>query len=77
MRRNPDAPALIDTIADRDVTVRVWLDTDPEMCAVLVQLDAYGQELHLPVGVARRVADAILRAAAPAAEWCEPARCAA
>lgn len=78
MRRNTDAPTLIGTIADHDVTALVWLDTDPDMRAVLVSLEEWGQELHLPIVLARRVADAILRAAAPAAAaWCEPARCAA
>ena len=77
MRRDPVAPIHVDTITDRDVTVRVWLDTDPGMPAILVYVDEFGQELHLPIEVARQVAAAITRATAPAAAWCKPVECTA
>lgn len=77
MRRDPGAPIHVDTITDRDVTVRVWLDTDPGMPAILVHVDEWGQELHLPVEVAGQVAEAITRATASAAAWCKPVRCTA
>ena len=77
MRRDPVAPIHVDTITDRDVTVRVWLDTDPGMPAILVHVDEFGQELHLPIEVARQVAEAITRAIAPVAAWCKPAECTA
>lgn len=44
-----------------DTTVKVWRDDDP-VPAVIVHNDAWGQELHLPVEVARQVAAAILAA---------------
>lgn len=59
--RHPEAPAPVDTITDGNITVRVLLDTDP--AAVLVHLDDYGQELHLPIEVAGDVAAAIADAA--------------
>lgn len=77
MCRDPGAPIHVDTITDRDVTVRVWLDTDPGMPAILVYVDEFGQELHLPIGVARQVAAAIARAIAPVAAWCKPVECTA
>lgn len=43
----------------RDTTVKVWRDDSPAP-AVIVHNDAWGQELHLPVEVAREVAAAIL-----------------
>lgn len=60
--KHPDAPTPIGTITDGDITVEVLLDTDPTMRAVLVHLDDYGQELHLPIAVAREVAAAIMAA---------------
>ena len=77
MHDHPHVARHINTIADHGVTVRVWLEPDPTMRAVIVHLDEYGQELHLPFEVARRVADAIARAAASDPAWCVPARCVA
>ena len=77
MRRDPVAPIHVDTITGRDVTVRVWMDTDPGMPAILVQVDEFGQELHLPIEVARQVSEAITRASPPAAAWCKPVECTA
>ena len=44
-----------------DTTVKVWRDDDP-VPTVIVHNDAWSQELHLPIGVARQVAAAILAA---------------
>ena len=41
------------------VDIRLWRDDDPAP-AVIVTTDEWGQELHLPVSVARQVAAAIL-----------------
>ena len=64
MRRHPDAPLRVDTIPAGCISVKVWLDTDPTMRAVLVHIGEFEQELHLPIGVAQAVADAISRAVA-------------
>ena len=53
------------------------LRTAPGMPAILVQVDEFGQELHLPIEVARQVSEAITRAIAPVAAWCKPAGCTA
>ena len=63
MRQSPEAPIHVNTVRCGGVTVRVWLDTDPDARAVLLHLPEYGQELHIPIEVARRVAEAILGAA--------------
>lgn len=41
------------------VDIRLWRDDDPAP-AVIVTNSAWGQELHLPIEVARQVAAAIL-----------------
>lgn len=69
MRQPPEAPIHVNTVKGCGVTVRVWLDTDPDARAVLVHLPEYGQELHIPVWAARRVAESILGAA-----WLSDAR---
>lgn len=43
------------------VDIRLWRDDSPAP-AVIVTTDEWGQELHLPVSVAREVAAAILAA---------------
>lgn len=43
------------------VDIRLWRDDSPTP-AVIVTTDEWGQELHLPVSVAREVAAAILAA---------------
>ena len=43
------------------VDIRLWRDDSPAP-AVIVTTDEWGQELHLPVSVARQVAAAILAA---------------
>lgn len=62
MRPQPDSPTLVDTITDGDISVRVLMDTDPTMRAILVHLDDYSQELHLPLSVAPQVVEAMTRA---------------
>lgn len=42
------------------VAVDVWFDTLPEHPAVCVDIDKWGQELHIPASIAREVAAAIL-----------------
>lgn len=76
MHDHPHVPRHIDTISD-GITVRVWMEPDPAMPAVLVHIDEWEQELHLPLGVAMRVADAISRAAAPIAVGCNQTGCVA
>lgn len=44
------------------VDIRLWRDDMPESSAVIVWNQGWGQELHLPVEVAREVAAAILAA---------------
>lgn len=44
-----------------DTAIKVWRDDDPAP-AVIVTTDEWGQELHLPVSVAREVAAAIMAA---------------
>ena len=44
-----------------DTSIAVWRDDDP-VPTVIVTNSAWGQELHVPVSVARQVAAAILAA---------------
>ena len=64
MYQPPEAPIHVNTVRGGGVTVRVWLDTGPDARAVLVHLPEYGQELHIPIEVARGVAESILAASA-------------
>ena len=63
MRQSLEAPIHVNTVRGGGVTVRVWLDMDQDARAVLLHLPEYGQELHIPVEAARRVAESILAAA--------------
>lgn len=59
---NPPPVTVIDhPDADmRHVAVEVWHDPLPDHPTVVVEIGAWGQELHVPVGIARQVAAAIL-----------------
>jgi len=58
----------VQSVAGPDgVLIEVWFDPQPGARAVIVEVEAWGQELHLPVEVARAVAEAIGRALSPLA----------
>lgn len=64
------------TVDHPDSPVGVWLDTRPDMRAVLIEFEAYDRHYYIPAEIAGAVAEAILSAVAPDAAWCNPARCA-
>lgn len=70
-----DIPLHIRTIPHPQAPIQVWFDARPDIRSVMIDIEAYGQEIHLPVEVARAVALAVLDATSPAVEWCDPLRC--
>ena len=70
-----DIPLHVRTIPHPQAPVQVWFDARPGIRSVMLDIEAYGQEVHLPVEVARAVALAVLDATSPSVEWCDPLRC--
>lgn len=66
---SPPSPPKIVSVEHGNAAFQVWFDATPGFEAVIVEVEEFAQEIHIPLPVARQVVDAISQVVVPTAFW--------